>query len=119
MAIFSAERLRARRDALGYTREHLAAGIDRSAALIKNFETGLNYPSIPTLGALARELHCGVAEFFDGDGDPDILGGTPDVPTELGADVDEWVRRTLATAPARIPEDAARRISAAMFGRAS
>ena len=74
-------------------------------------------PSISSLERLCTALGVGPDALFapaDGDGDTDV-----DLrPTELGRDTDDWIARTLATAPP-LTRRQAERISAALFGRAS
>ena len=59
-------RLRERRR---LSREQLGARIGKTAGAIEQYERASNYPSTPTLGALAHALDVSVAELFD-DGDP-------------------------------------------------
>jgi len=66
---FSPPRLRALREHRRLSREQLGVRIDRTPGAVEQYEQGLNYPSTPTLGALAHALDVSVDELFD-DGDP-------------------------------------------------
>jgi transcriptional regulator with XRE-family HTH domain len=113
MPAFSPTLLRARREAIGLSKEQLAVGADRSYPTIARLERGEIRPSVATLGRLSAVLKCSVADLFDADETDDDTR-----PTDLGADVDDWIARTLADAPP-MSEETARRVSAALFGRAS
>jgi transcriptional regulator with XRE-family HTH domain len=111
MPVFKGALLRAKRESVGITRERLAAVTGRSYGLVVKLETDQVRPSVTTLGLLSMALSCPVDEFF-GDGEVDTRD------SDLGPDVDRWIAKTLATAPAMSPE-IARRVSAALFGGAS
>ena len=114
MPQFDGARLRARRKELRLTREELARFTGRSYSTIVSFELGEFRPSIASLERLCDALGCTPDTFFapTDDDEADLR------PTDLGLDVDEWVARTLATAPP-LSKRQAERISAALFGRAS
>jgi transcriptional regulator with XRE-family HTH domain len=106
--------LRARRKHLGLTLRELGGLAALSYATIMSFERDDYRPSITSLERLCEALSCTPDTFFTaGDDDEADLR-----PTELGRDADEWVARTLATAPP-LTERQAKRISAVLFGRAS
>jgi transcriptional regulator with XRE-family HTH domain len=71
-------------------------------------------PSIASLERLCEALSASPDTFFTAsdDDEADLR------PTELGRNADEWIARTLATAPP-LTKRQAERISAALFGRAS
>jgi transcriptional regulator with XRE-family HTH domain len=106
--------LRTRRKELGLTREELARLTGRSYSTIVSFERGEFRPSIASLERLCEALGCTPDTFFTPGDDDD----TDPRPTDLGPDVDDWVAKTLATAPP-LTKRQAERISAALFGRAS
>jgi transcriptional regulator with XRE-family HTH domain len=112
---FDGARLRARRKLLGLTLDELARLSDRSYSTLMGFERNQTRPSIGSLERLCGALGCGPDMFFadaEDDADPDLR------PTELGRDADNWIARTLASAPP-LTRRQAERISAALFGRAS
>lgn len=114
MAIFSHTRFQVilERSSLGC--DELAALIGKPSSTIRRFERGEIRPSLQMLGALAVNLRCSVADFYDED-DPDLVAHDDPRPSELGKDIDDWVRQTLATAPP-LTDAQAHRISMIMFG---
>lgn len=63
---FSA-RLRAARDRLGLTREHVAAQLGCNASTLKRWESGDYEPSIPKLARLAEIYGVAVGHLVHGD----------------------------------------------------
>ena len=107
--------LRARRKHLRLTLDELARLSSLSYSTLMSLERNQARPSISSLERLCGALGCGPDMFFapaDDDADSDLR------PTDLGRDADEWVARTLATAPP-LSRRQAERISAALFGRSS
>ena len=95
MPAFSPELLRARREAAGKSKEQVAVDIARTYMTVHKLERGEIRPSIETLGRLCHALVCSPTDLFTTDDEP-----TDDTrPTDLGADVDAWIARTLASAP--------------------
>jgi len=115
--IFQAARARALREQQGFSREAFAVAIGKSFTTIVKIDRGEVRPSLTTLGAMARVLSCSVADFFDED-DPDLAVHDDPRPSDLGADIDEWLRSTRESMPP-MSADTARRVSAVLFGKAS
>jgi transcriptional regulator with XRE-family HTH domain len=114
MPRFDGARLRARRKYLHLKLDETARLSKLSYSTLMGFERNQTRPSIGSLERLCGALGCTPDTFFaaDDDDDADLR------PTDLGRDADEWVARTLATAPP-LTRRQAERISAALFGRAS
>jgi transcriptional regulator with XRE-family HTH domain len=114
MPRFDGTLMRARRKHLNLTRDELARLSSLSYATVMNLERNQARPSISALERLCEALGCTPDTVFAAaeDDDADLR------PTELGRDADAWVARTLATAPPLTTRQA-KRISAALFGRAS
>jgi len=114
MPRFNGARLRARRKDLGLRREELARLARLSYSSVICLERDEFRPSIASLERLCGALSCTPDMFFaaSDDDEADLR------PTELGRDTDDWIARTLATAPP-LTQRQAERISAALFGRAS
>jgi transcriptional regulator with XRE-family HTH domain len=114
MPRFDGALLRARRKHLRVTLDELARLSRLSYPFVMSLERNDARPSISSLERLCEALTCSPDTFFTPgeDDDADLR------PTELGRDADEWIARTLATAPP-LTERQAKRISAALFGRAS
>lgn len=114
MPRFDGALLRARCKDLGVTSAELARLSSLSYGTIKGLRQNQVRPSISALERLCSALSCSPDTFFapteDDEADPR--------PTDLGPAVDDWVARTLATAPP-LTKRQAERISAALFGRAS
>lgn len=70
---YSPERLRAAREARGFSREHVGRGIDRTAATIYRYETGLIRPTVDVLGSLADFYDVPIGELYDPD--PAVAAG--------------------------------------------
>ena len=104
--------LHARRKNLGLTRPELAQLATVGYGTIHNLERDKIRPSISTLEKLCDALSCNPDTFFAATPDDDV----DPRPTELGRDADNWVARTLATAPP-LTERQAKRISEVLFGR--
>ena len=100
-------RLKARRAHCGLSQADLARRIGRSIQLIKSVETGRSGVSVEVLTAMAGALNC----------EPGLLV-RPLNPPEVDPAVDRWVDKMLANAPEHLPEEVARRVSAALFSRA-
>ena len=117
MRPFDGALVRARRKHLGLKLDELARLSSLGFSSIVSLERNEARPSISSLERLCTALGVGPDALFapaDGDGDTDV-----DLrPTELGRDTDDWIARTLATAPP-LTRRQAERISAALFGRAS
>ena len=101
--------------ASGLTGEQLAQRAGVSYSLVSKIECGNVRPSISSLTRLAVAMDCKPSELLDDSQTADDV----DLPTELGANTDAWVKRTLASAPPQLSEDQARLISAALFQRAT
>jgi transcriptional regulator with XRE-family HTH domain len=114
MPRFDGARLRTRRKYLKLTIDELARLSSSSYSTIMSLERNQARPSIGSLERLCSALSCTPDTFFtaEDDDEADLR------PTELGRDADEWVARTLSTAPP-LTRRQADRISAALFGRAS
>jgi transcriptional regulator with XRE-family HTH domain len=114
MPRFDGARVRARRKHLGLKLDELARLSKLSYSTLMGFERNQTRPSIGSLERLCAALTCSPDALFSPaeDDDADLR------PTELGRDADEWVARTLSTAPP-LTRRQAERISAALFGRAS
>jgi transcriptional regulator with XRE-family HTH domain len=114
MPRFDGARQRARRKYLGLTIDELARLHGSSYSTIMSLERNQSRPSIGSLERLCGALSCTPDTFFapDDDDEADLR------PTDLGRDADQWVARTLSTAPP-LTKRQAERISAALFGRAS
>jgi transcriptional regulator with XRE-family HTH domain len=65
VATFSPTRLRARREALGLSREHVAIRVTRTAQTIRLWEIGAVAPWPSTLNVLAQQLNCNVADLCE------------------------------------------------------
>jgi len=65
--VFSSERLKARREAAGYTRAQVAIAVWRSWGAIYQFETGLLTPGSEALVAMADLFDCAIDDFFEED----------------------------------------------------
>lgn len=109
---FSPDKLAKMRERRGMTQVDVGMATGLNPESISRLERGHRRPTRVTLGALARALECEIVELLE-EQEP------ADLPTELGAETDAWIARTLATAPAHMSEDVARRVSAALFGKAS
>jgi transcriptional regulator with XRE-family HTH domain len=114
MPRFDGALLRARRQQLRVSRDELARLASLTYSTIVSLERNEVRPSISSLERLCGALGCGPDTFFAAaeDDDADLR------PTELGRDTDNWIARTLATAPP-LTKRQAERVSAALFGRAS
>jgi transcriptional regulator with XRE-family HTH domain len=117
VAIFKPERAKVLREQQGFSREAFAVAIGKSFTTIVKIDRGEIRPSLTTLGEMARVLRCSVADFFD-EADPDLAVHDDPRPSDLGADIDEWLRSTRESMPPMTPETA-RRVSAVLFGKAS
>lgn len=109
MGIFDGERLRQRRQARGQSIRELAEAIDRPPEIIKKLEHGEVKASPITLGTLCVALSCRVTDLLD---DSDLTDDPR--PSDLGREIDAWIREALAAMP-DMDEEAARRTSAAMY----
>jgi transcriptional regulator with XRE-family HTH domain len=114
MPRFDGALMRARRKHLRVTPDELARLSSLSYATIVTLERNQARPSISSLERLCSALSCSPDTFFALTGDDEA----DPRPTDLGPEVDDWVARTLATAPP-LSKRQAERISAALFGRAS
>jgi transcriptional regulator with XRE-family HTH domain len=114
MPRFDGALLRVRRKHLNVKLDELARLSSLSYTTLVAFERNDRRPSIGSLERLCAALSCTPDTFFtaEDDDDADLR------PTDLGPDVDDWVAKTLATAPP-LSKRQAERISAALFGRAS
>jgi transcriptional regulator with XRE-family HTH domain len=114
MPRFDGALMRARRKHLHVTTRELAELSDLGYSTVVSMERNKVRPSISALERLCAALTCNPDTFFTAgeDDDADLR------PTDLGRDTDEWVARTLATAPP-LTKRQAERISAVLFGRAS
>jgi transcriptional regulator with XRE-family HTH domain len=63
--IFSPERLKAQREAAGYSRAQVAIAICRSWGAIYQFERGYLTPGAQALVAMADLFGCSIDEFYD------------------------------------------------------
>lgn len=115
MTKFSGALMRARREQLGLSREELAVVTGRSHATVTKLERDEICPSMTTLERLCDALEYPVQRFFAGDPADHSMDERP---TDLGRDVDEWIRKTLASAPP-LTDRQARRISEILFGRSA
>jgi transcriptional regulator with XRE-family HTH domain len=109
---FNGVLLCAHRKHLRMTLEELSRLATLPYPFLVSLECNQARPSIRALERLCEALSCNPDTFFtatDGD-DTDLR------PTELGRDADEWIARTLATAPP-LTERQAKVISAALFGQ--
>ncbi len=114
MPRFDGALLRARRKHLRLTLDELSRLSRLSYSTLMTLERDQARPSISSLERLCGALGCTPDTFFTAadDDDADLR------PTELGRDADQWIARTLSTAPP-LTRRQAERISAALFGRAS
>jgi transcriptional regulator with XRE-family HTH domain len=111
---FDGALLRARRKHLNLTIETLSDLAKVPYGTISRFERGDVRPSVAALEKLCRALGVNPDAFFSGEEDDDV-----DLrPTELGAAVEQWIAKTLASAPPMTERQAAR-ISAILFSKAS
>jgi transcriptional regulator with XRE-family HTH domain len=114
MPRFDGALLRARRKQLGLTIDELSRLSSRSYSTVMSFERNQARSSISSLERLCRALGTTPDAFFTGEGDDEM----DPRPTELGRDIDDWVARTIASAPP-LTRRQAKRISTVLFVRAS
>ncbi|MHB8488781.1 MAG: helix-turn-helix transcriptional regulator [Candidatus Dormibacteria bacterium] len=65
MGTFSPARLRARREALGITRDQLGRRVGRTLQTVGYWETGRARPRVHTLHVVARALKCDPADLCE------------------------------------------------------
>jgi len=112
MSAFSRKQFQQLRMAAGLSGEELAQRAGLSYSLVQKIERGNVRPSIRSLTRFAIAMGCKPSQLLD-----DSMAEDDDIPTELGAAGDAWVKRTLASAPKHMTEDQVRVVSAALFAR--
>jgi transcriptional regulator with XRE-family HTH domain len=108
--VFRGDLLQACRERAGLTSAQVATATGLGYPTIRKFETDIIRPSADSLARLGHALRCRVSEFFGPAEQPDNRD------TELGPEVDAWMKQTLATAP-RMTDEQKRRVSILMFGQ--
>jgi transcriptional regulator with XRE-family HTH domain len=112
MWVFSGDRLVIAMKAKYLTNPEVAHKARLSNSMIEGIKGGYRQPSAAATARLADAVGCHPGDFFVQVDDHD------DRPTELGAAVDAWIKRTLADAP-KLTAEQAERVSAALFGRSA
>jgi transcriptional regulator with XRE-family HTH domain len=110
MAKFDGALLRILREKQKLTVADLARLTERDYKTIAGCERNERRPSLELVERLCWALDCGAGELFTPGSDDD------DRPTDLGAETDAWIARTLADAPPLTQRQAAK-VSRALFAQ--